>query len=48
MNTVFSLLPAAALEGRAMNITSTEFIHRHGLGAVSSVQTAARSLLKGS
>ena len=29
-----------------MNITSPEFIHRHGLGAVSSVQSAARSLLK--
>lgn len=41
-----ALLSAVALEGRAMNITSTEFIHRHGLGAVSSVQSAARSLLK--
>ena len=41
-----ALLSAVALEGRAMNITSTEFIHRHGIGAVSSVQSAARSLLK--
>lgn len=41
-----ALLSAVALEGRAMNITSTEFSHRHGLGAVSSVQSAARSLLK--
>lgn len=41
-----ALLSAVAVEGRAMNITSTEFISRHGLGAVSSVQSAARSLLK--
>lgn len=41
-----ALLTAVAVDGRAMNITSTEFISRHGLGAVSSVQSAARSLLK--
>ena len=41
-----ALLTAIALEGKAMNITSVEFVKRHGLGAVSSVQTAARSLLK--
>lgn len=41
-----ALLSAVAREGNAMNITSTEFIARHGLGAVSSVQSAARSLLK--
>lgn len=29
-----------------MNIMSSEFINRHGIGLVSSVQTAARSLLK--
>jgi DNA-directed RNA polymerase specialized sigma24 family protein len=41
-----ALLSAAAVEGRANTFTSTEFIHRLGLGAVSSVQSAARSLLK--
>lgn len=41
-----ALLAAVALEGVASNITSTEFTLRHGLGPVSSVQTAARSLLK--
>ena len=41
-----ALLTAVAVDGKAMNITSTEFISRHGLGAVSSVQSAARSLLK--
>ena len=41
-----ALLSAVAVEGKAMNITSTEFTGRHGLGAVSSVQSAARSLLK--
>ena len=41
-----ALLSAVAREGNATNITSTEFIARHGLGAVSSVQSAARSLLK--
>ena len=41
-----ALLAAVALEGVSSNITSSEFVHRHGLGPVSSVQAAARSLLK--
>lgn len=41
-----ALLSAVAKDGKAMNITSTEFISRHGLGAISSVQAAARALLK--
>ena len=41
-----ALLAAIALEGVASNITSTEFIRRHGLGPISSVQTAARALMK--
>lgn len=41
-----ALLSAVAVEGNATNITSTAFVTRHGLGSVSSVQSAARSLLK--
>ena len=41
-----ALLAAVALEGVSSSITSTEFVQRHGLGPVSSVQSAARSLLK--
>ena len=41
-----ALLSAVAVEGIAMNIMSAEFINRHGLGSVSSVQTASRSLIK--
>ena len=41
-----ALLAAVALEGISSSITSTEFVQRHGLGPVSSVQSAARSLLK--
>lgn len=41
-----ALLSAVAVEGSAMNITSLEFANRHGLGAISSIQSAARSLLK--
>lgn len=41
-----ALLSAVAVEGNAMNITSSEFANRHGLGPVSSIQSAARSLLK--
>lgn len=41
-----ALLSAVARDGKSMSITSSEFTNRYGLGAVSSVQTAARSLLK--
>ena len=41
-----ALLEAVALEGKAPNITSSDFIRRHGLVSASSVQSAARSLLK--
>lgn len=41
-----ALLLAIAREGRATNIASSDFVNRYGLGSVSSVQSAARSLLK--
>ena len=41
-----ALLEAVALDGKASNITSSDFIRKHGLVSTSSVQSAARSLLK--
>ncbi len=41
-----SLLEAVSLEGTAVNITSADFIKKHGMVSVSSVQSAARALLK--
>ncbi len=41
-----ALLAAVALDGTATNITSAEFVRKHGLVSASSVQSAARSLLK--
>ncbi|MBR4801961.1 MAG: ATP-binding protein [Bacteroidales bacterium] len=41
-----ALLASIAEVGLASNITSTEFVQKYGLGSVSSVQTAARGLIK--
>ena len=41
-----ALLEAVAIDGTAVNITSSDFIRKHGLVSASSVQSAARSLLK--
>ena len=41
-----ALLSSVAQEGRATNLTSSDFISRYGLVSASSVQSAARALLK--
>lgn len=41
-----ALLSSVAQEGRATNLTSSDFISRYGLISASSVQSAARALLK--
>ena len=41
-----ALLSAIAKEGFASNITSSDFVNRHGLGVVSSVQSSARALIR--